>query len=218
MQAVRVLCVSWLLLALVGTARADAPPVPAVPAAEPSPYLVAIATNLPVRWDESASVGVSLYVGLLAHHAIRANLATYKSHTTIREVIGEMMGGDGVDHAGRITDLGIGWVYYPRRTMEGFTLEIGALRRARNVTVYDPDAVLAYVDHDTTVYAGRVMLGWSWRYKLLFTAVAVGASVGHESGVEIGHSDLEGTMSRKRIDRGDVTGEAYFRAGFVFGR
>jgi hypothetical protein len=92
---------------------------------------------------------------------------------------------------GSIIDLGVGWVWYLGKRWESATLELGAVRRERDVRSAaglrrvcggsaaglrrvsggsEPD-----VTTRSTTYAGRVMLGWSWLIRRrVFIAVLAG--------------------------------------------
>jgi hypothetical protein len=230
MQVFRVLCVSCVVFGAIEDARAEDPPAPppaaapvAAPVAAPAPevsarHSMALGTNLPLLWKDGDTVAGSLYVSLSDRHAIRANVASYANHGAIaKDILSGIAGGESPSYHGRITDLGLAWVFYPRRVWEGFLFEAGALRRARDVGSFDGDATFAAVDKTTTVYAGRAMVGWSWRlYRYVFVAAAAGVSVGWESGDEVSRTDYDDRMIHKHISRADVTGEGYLRIGTVF--
>jgi len=211
-----------VMWAAVGSARAEPPA-----ASEPAPASavkhvpVAFGTNLPILWKDADTLAASLYVGLSQHHAIRANIASYKSHDpVVSDAIGAILfdsDGSESSHGGRTTDVGIGWVYYRRSLWDGFMFEAGALRRARDVSVHDSNRTPERVTTRTTVYAARAMIGWSWLLnRRVFLATGVGLSVGHESGAEILGTDHDQTMTRESVSRVDVTGEAYLRIGAAF--
>ena len=205
---------------MAGRARAEEGPEPVATVAS-TEHPVALATNLPFRWPDADSIAASLYVGVTEHHAIRANVASYKEHGhVVGSTIGLLAGGDGeeVDHHGRITDLGVALVYFPRRVLDGLMLEAGVLRRARDVGSYDEFRAIAYDDQDTTTYAAHGLIGWSWLiYGRSFIATGIGLSVGHETGTETLRRDYPSDMtSSHHLSRLDVTGEAYLRIGIVF--
>lgn len=241
----QVLCVSVMWVA-AGSARAQPPsaadpsepwtenPAPdenaapegrAAPPVKPTPQVgrvqVAFGTNLPFLWKDGDTVAASLYVGMSEHHAIRANVASYKSHGPM---VGDAIGGilfnsDGSEASfgGRTTDLGIGWVYYPRSLWDGLMLEAGALRRARDVSVDDSNRTPERVATTTTVYAARAMIGWSWLLgRHVFIATGVGLSVGHESGSETLETEYPAMTTREHVSRVDVSAEAYLRMGAAF--
>jgi hypothetical protein len=220
MRIMQVLCVSAVWVA-AGNARAEQPPASGPnQAAAARRVPMAFGTNLPFLWADADSIAASLYVGASAHHAIRANVASYRSHGAgAGDAIGVLAGGDGSEssHSGRTTDVGIGWVYYPRSLWNGFMFEAGALRRARDVGVHDSNMTPERVTTRTTVYAARAMIGWSWLLgRHVFVATGVGLSVGRESGAEILETDYPRMTTRENVARVDVTGEAYLRLGAVF--
>jgi hypothetical protein len=130
-----------VLSVAIGTAHADSPAA-VVEAAPQERFPVMIATNLPLLWGNRFSVAGSLYVGVSQRHAIRANVASYANHGHyLPDFIAGAAGGDGFSHSGRIADIGISWVYYPRRLWDGFLIEVGALRRARDVGMADEDTI-----------------------------------------------------------------------------
>ena len=94
-----------------------------------------LAINTPISWT-AESIGISAYVGLTDHQALRANVATHPHEDAqLGYVVGILFGGDGPDGeklTGRTTDLGIAWEYFPRRTFDGLFVELGGLARFRN--------------------------------------------------------------------------------------
>jgi hypothetical protein len=219
MQALRALCVSWVMVGVAGAARAEDPRAPAPsPAAVAVPRSVAIGSNLPLLWKDGDTIAGSLYVNVSDRHAIRANVASYGNHGPIlKDTLAGLAGGDSISYHGRITDLGLSWIYYPRRVWQGLLLEAGALRRAREVRSFDSDRAFASISKRSTVHAGRAMVGWSWLlYGHCFIAAAAGLSVGWESGTEVSRHDYDDVMKTDRVARPEVTGEAYLRVGAVF--
>jgi hypothetical protein len=94
------------------------------------------------------------------------------------------------------------------------TLELGALIRSSDHTEDDYDIL---VKRDTTTYAGRALIGWTWRIGYYgFIAVAVGASAGFERGEESSQRILEENVT-KSVAAGAGEGEAYLRLGFAYG-
>ena len=215
------LSVSVLWLA-TGNARAEQPPAASPDLAAAMRHVpVAIGTNLPFMWDDADSIAASLYVGASDHHAIRANVASYKPHGPVvaDAIVGVLFDGDGSEssQSGRTTDVGIGWVYYPRSLWSGFTFEAGALRRARDVRVHDSNMRPERVTTKTTVHAARAMVGWSWSLgRHMFVATGLGLSVGRESGDEIFETDIDRMTTRESVRRVDVTAEGYLRIGAMF--
>src|SRR5258708_4342224 len=88
---------------------------------------VAIAGNTPLVWKYS--VASSGWLGWWDHHAIRANFARYRG--PVAAAIGyDLFSESGSQHDfGHTTDLGVGWVYFPRRMLDGPSLEAGFLVR-----------------------------------------------------------------------------------------
>lgn len=216
-----VLCVSVMWIA-AGDARAEQPSDPEPGRASAASHVpVALGTNLPFLWKDGDTLAASLYVGVSERGAIRANVASYKSHEPVAtDAIGAILfdsDGSEASHSGRTTDVGIGWVYYPRSLWDGFLFEAGALRRARDVSVHDSNRTPERVTTTTTVYAARALIGWSWLLgRHVFVATGFGLSVGHESGAEIFETDYNHMTTRGSVSRIDVTGEAYLRMGAAF--
>jgi hypothetical protein len=220
MQVFRALCVAWVVLVGVASARADLPPLaaPVAPSDAPIQRSLAVGTNLPILWTNAYSIAGSLSVNLSARHAIRANVASYAYDNILPGVIAGLAGGEELDRGGRTTDLGISWVFYPRRLWDGFLLEAGALHRTSEVTLHDQDATLSFTDTRTTKYAGRVMIGWSWLLDPhFFIAAAVGVSAGWGSGTEVSRSGDGSRMLSTPIAREETAGEGYLRFGAVIG-
>ena len=218
----QVVWVSVMCGAAAGNARAEQPPASAPDLAAAARHVpIAFGTNLPILWRDADTIAASLYVGASDHHAIRANIASYEAH---EPVVGDAIAAiladsDGCEcsMSGRTTDVGIGWVYYPRSLWSGFMFEAGALRRARDVSVHDSNKTPERVTTRTTVYAARAMIGWSWSIgRHMFVATGVGLSVGRESGHEILETDYNRMRTRESVERLAVTGEAYLRVGAVF--
>jgi hypothetical protein len=205
-----------------GHARAEPAPVSSSsPASMLSDVPVLLGTNLPFLWKDGDTVAASLYVGISGHHAVRANIASYKNHGPIvgDAIAGILFDGDGSESSstGRTTDVGIGWVYYPASLWDGLMFEAGALRRARDVSVHDSNRTPERVTTRTTVYAARAMIGWSWLLgRHVFIATGVGFSFGGESGTEVFETDHDDMTTRNNVSRIAVTAEAYLRMGAAF--
>lgn len=180
----------------------------------------AFATNLPVGWIDAKSIGASAYVGVTDHVAVRLNVASYKYDSSkAAEIAAGLFGGDGPEGSdgGRITDLGVGIVQYSRGLWDGFTMEAGALRRARDTFSHDEFAQYASVDTDTTTYAGRALFGWSWLVqKRVFIAAAIGGSAGIETGTEVTANSSGEMKMTSAVDRSDLALEGYLRFGGAF--
>src|SRR5438105_1891021 len=110
----------------------------------------AVAVNLPVGWIRGQSLGASAYVQLTRHLAARANVARYDQEWS-------EPGFEDITHGGRILDLGLGVVWYPRRLWNGPTVELGVLDRRRDIS-YFPESTDVTATHTTTV-AGRALVG-----------------------------------------------------------
>lgn len=191
----------------------------AAPAAPPLRRF-AIALNAPFSWIEGRAIAASVYAGINENVAIRANVASYAAGPPmIGDVFALASGDDGdeAEHDGRVLDLGVGVVHYSRGLWDGFTFEAGALRRARDTSVSDSFATAYKTSTDTTTYAGRVMIGWSWLIdKRAFIALAIGGSLGVETGDET-TEDERGQMRKVQgVDRVDAAFESYLRLGAAF--
>lgn len=192
--------------------NADRPPKAPAPQG-PSERGLAISTGLPLRFlnEEGA---LSLSYGFAGHFAVRANVASYRAHGAPLCFECE------VSYHGYERDLGAGLVWYPRRLWSGPTFELGAFVRDRDVQTYDDFAEYdrVRVATDSTVVAGRALVGWSWHWAPFFTAVAVGVAAGYERGTETSSDDFEEMIVEKPIRGGTSSVEMYFRMGFAFGR
>jgi hypothetical protein len=189
---------------------------------------LAIGVNPPLRWtsDEAGSIGISAYAGITNHHAIRANFARYKfagnwawhlaSLFTCLECVDET-------NEGHVTDIGVSWMYFPRQLWSGASLEAGLLRRGNDTYVveYYPGAGNPEViDTNTSTYAARALVGWSWLVKNhVFISIAAGLSAGYESGRETTAPSSDHPMDMRvtrDVRRLDVTGETFIRLGGAF--
>lgn len=213
------------LVAAAAPALADTADQPAVHATEPATAQVAIAVNPPLRWKDADSVGISAYAGVSSHHAIRANFATYvdtggAGATLIGDLFFNGDGSDAITH-GRITDVGVSWMYFPRKLWSGAFLEAGLLRRARNSHVEDEFDYPEVRDTETAYYAGRGLAGWSWLFgDHVFVSVSAGLSVGHEIGRETTAPRADMPMEMRRtsdVSRSQIYGEGFIRLGGAFG-
>jgi hypothetical protein len=175
----------------------------------------ALGVSSPFGWKHLESFGASAYVGLGEHHALRATFTRDHPEDLLTLIA---TGFEGTPYAGRVLDAGLGWVWYPDRLWDGLMLEAGALRRQREVVSAGEFAPV--ITTQTVTYAGRGMIGWSWRVAgPLFIAVAAGISMGFESGVETIEPDFPFAMATtNRVARLQVDGEAYLRIGLAFGR
>ena len=172
---------------------------------------MALSVNAPWAWLRN-NIGASVYVAVDPHWAMRANFARYDAE----EILALLVTGEGFPYSGEIFDLGLGWVWYPRALWDGFTFEAGGLVRDRDVRGFNED--LPDDDIQTTTYAARAMIGWSWLAgRTVFLSFAVGASAGLESGHETIASD-RGMETTRSVERLQIDFETSVRIGFAFGR
>jgi len=186
---------------------------PAPERAEPR-ISFALGVNAPWAW-RSRSFGASAYVGIGSHLGVRANFARYDSSDPILPILA---GAEDIpSHSGRLIDAGVGVVYHERGLCDGFSLELGLLRRDRHTRVapeFDPVEKI-----DSVTYAVRGMVGWSWRIaEHAFIAVAVGVSNGRESGSRRLVPELPKLPTTEKLERWQTDAEAHLRFGMVFGR
>jgi|GEM_PF-6798553 len=208
-----------------------APQAAAPAASEPAtPGLgvpIAFAMNLPVAWPWS--LAFSSWVGLDAHHALRASYARYRG--PLWKIIPNMLESEGLEEGdlppdvGHTTDVSIGWAYYPRRVLDGATLEIGALLRLNRLRDRIDRMNVASEEQHTNVYGVRGLAGWTWRLSdWWFLGLSVGASAGYERGREkvfVGYDASHGNaeiIHDGRVSRVAWSGEAYLRLGMAFGQ
>jgi len=190
--------------------------------AGPGPPFALAVNVLPVARDAFA---VSAWIGRDAHQAIRANVARYRGPLWLRVLAPVFSDGeedsDVAPEFGATTDLGIGWVYYPRRLLDGVSLEAGVLCRFDRRRNYVDDQNVAAEEHHTNVYSGRFLVGWTWRLSdAWFVATAVGSALGYERGREKTYVgvDSHGDVSRSGpVSRVSVSLESYVRLGMAFG-
>jgi hypothetical protein len=158
-----------------GTARAEH-----ARTGEPGPQPFALAVNvLPVAPDAFA---VSAWIGRDAHSALRANVARYRGPLWLRVLAPVFSDGEEdssvAPDSGSTTDLGLGWVYYPQRLLDGASVEAGVLCRFDRRRSYIDDQDAAAEDHHTNVYSGRFLVGWTWRLSdAWFLATAAGGAI-----------------------------------------
>lgn len=213
-----------LPLAVVAIATGSARAEQARPG-EPGPGPpFALAVNvLPMDRD---AIAASAWIGWGGHHAIRANAARYRGPAWLRVLAPVFSDGeeDGVvaPDFGQITDLSLGWVYYPRRVLDGASIEAGVLARFDRRRSYVDDHGVAAEDHHTNGYGGRGLVGWTWRLSDgWFLATAVGGALGYEHGREKTYVgvDVQGDVSKSaRVSRLAASFESYVRIGMAFGQ
>lgn len=187
-------------------------------ASPPAEERLAVAVNEPFFWAQRV-IGVSLYVGLDSHHAIRANVANYPAPgTQAIAVIAAPSGGTPSDRGGYF-DVGAGWQWYPRELWSGPTVELGVLWRADRTRYPDAaDMTPVYeVERDARGVLARGLVGWSWLfYRRLFIMGAVGGAVGYARGTELVQLDDYTTMYTRPAPSIAATVEGYVRFGWTF--
>jgi hypothetical protein len=214
--------VVFLAVAAIATGTAQAEQARPDGAGPGQPFALAV-NVLPVATDAFA---VSAWFGRDAHHAIRANVARYRGPLWLRVLAPVFSDGeqdsDVAPDFGDITDLGLGWVYYPRRLLDGASVETGVLCRFDRRRSYIDDQDVAAEEHHTNVYSGRFLVGWTWRLSdWWFVATAAGGALGYERGREKTYAgvDSHGDVSRSGpVSRVAVSFESYVRLGMVFGQ
>jgi hypothetical protein len=181
---------------------------------------VAIGVNLPTGWKDANSVAGSLSVGVTERLAIRANVASWTYHGSMfaDAVAGALQVENEASTGGRITDVGAGVVHYGNRVWDGFMVEAGLLRRAKDISTEDEFAAPEYVATRTTTYSARALVGYSWLVAdHFFVAFALGMSGGHEAGSETTRMNSYGAPETTRsVSRWDATPEGYLRIGGAF--
>lgn len=192
------------------------------PASDQTATEVAVAVNAPLRWWSGGSIAGSAYLGVARHHAIRANVASYDyiamSLAGVAANLRHGLDAEGGSAEGRITDVGVAWMYFPRRLWSGLTLEAGVLVRAKDTRLETWWRVPEVVETDTTTYAGRAQIGWSWLvHRHVFISLAVGISVGYETGTETTFPTwMDPTRTTFEVSRPSIASEGLLRIGGAF--
>jgi hypothetical protein len=200
-----------IVCVISANARAEPPaltaPSPATPvASDASPPRLGFGLSSPAGWL-IGTFGVSWYVRIGEHFAVRANLAATKGG------IGYFLLGE--DGSWGNTDYGISGVWYPQRIWDGPLIEAGALLRDR---YHETSDTVEEVTTRSMTYAGRALIGWSWLIRSnVFIALAAGGSWGRESGEtttvhEFRDEPMTTPVRGKRLEL-----ESYLRFGVVFG-
>lgn len=198
-----------ICLAMGATARAERPSL-------------AFAVNSPLSWRDSDALAASAYVGFAPHHAIRVNVARYENWTDFDDAMQGLVtfgqdDGDGPARLGHFTDVGVAWMYFPRRLWSGAFVELGALGRDNDISVgpgYESDTV---VTTRTKTIAGRALGGWSVLLgRHVFVSASLGFSVGYERGSET-TDDGPGMQVTRSVSRVDPSVEGFVRIGGVIG-
>jgi hypothetical protein len=191
-----------ILVALIAlfstTARAETP--------------VVIATNAPLLWP--LSIGGSVFVPVGEQHAVRINVASYAPIFSMAQALSQD-GDDYHDYYARTTDVGVGLVHYADKRYEGYMVELGGLFRMDRRGRVDHDEPEIGDERNTKLIGVRAMVGWSWLFwGRVFTAAAVGGSVGYQWGSEV---SLPDRMVTKRAEPVAGTLEGYLRFGVLLG-
>jgi hypothetical protein len=197
--------------------RASRPPPPPPRAPEQNKIRAAIAVNPPLGWfGRDKSIGVSAYVAPTKRHVVRANFAQYwwPANQVPAAVLREECEGL---RDGSITDLGISWMFFPRRAFDGLSVELGVLHRTTHGSRIESNEELL----DTTFIAGRALVGWNWSIRdRVFMSFHVGASLGPTRGTKTMCSDECGDPgSMSEVRRIEWTGgeiEGFWRIGVAF--
>lgn len=204
------------------SAVAIADPTDADQPSPTAPIRIALAVNSPLGWIGGHSLGASAYLAVTDRHVLRANVARYDYGPNLgTELIGLAAGGDGSEgsYEGHTTDAGLSWMLFPRALWDGFTVELGALVRARDTSVYDEYAPVPFVATDTRTVSGRGLIGWSWLVGgRAFLSLQVGGSVGYELGTETtdGYDFDDQMPATTNVRRTRASGEAIIRLGIPF--
>lgn len=164
----------------------------------------AIGVNSPLSIVSGFAYGVSGYMALDKHQALRVNVASYASDYLWEDEIDANL-------SGRKRDASVSYVYYPRRVWDGFLVDVGVLGRNHHTVSYNYDYDRANFISDTNTIAGRGMFGWSWLIGgHAFIAVAAGGSLGYEFGA------VKYAMSERTIGQQTKFPESYLRFGGAF--
>ena len=151
---------------------------------------------------------------------LRLNVASYANQDPLLfQVAAIAAGADESTLTGRTTDVGVGWMYFPRRAWSGMFVEAGALVRVRRLTDNDSNGYPELQITDTQVIAARALAGWSWRvFGHGFIAVAAGGSGGYEWGKAISQADGNSPLVTTRVAKLDPEFECFMRLGATFDR
>lgn len=166
------------------TPRLERPPV--------SPKKLALAVNNPMAWTGFA-YAASGYAAITDHQVLRVNMAWFKSAAENPGlfVLGSVISGEPIEdeayREGGAFDVGVGWMYFPRRVWSGPTIELGGVIRTKHSYISDEYSYPEEETIDTTTTAGRALVGWHWDIRgRAFISIAAGASYGYESGTSVG--------------------------------
>jgi hypothetical protein len=166
---------------------------------------VALAVNLPLMWGHS--IAGSAWVGINEHHAVRGNFARYEP-----AFIGSAFSEDSPP-TGLHVDGSVSWVYFPRKTFSGVSVEVGALYRDRAEQYTGPFFGEESYDINSRILAAEGLIGWNWRIGSdFYIAAAVGASYGYERGTR---QDYMHKQAAKSFGDTYALPEGYLRFGAV---
>jgi hypothetical protein len=213
---------AWILVAATfHLAHADSPSTIASATTESAPtHTLALATNEPFGWNHANAVGLSAYAAITEHQVIRVNAATWTQGTqdlgaTLLFIATQAE----VNGSGRYTDVGAAWTYFPRRAYDGASVELGAFVRRRNTFNYHDDFTDDGTTVESTIVAGRALVGWSWLgWHRVFVSLQVGASVGREYGTQTDRVQMDtgGFAYRaSSVDRTTISPEGFVRFGVL---
>ena len=201
-----------LPLAVTGMLTAS---IAAAPPAHADATGFALSVNPPVGWATGDAVAGTASVGLTERHAIRLNAASYAPRPGLLSAFVE----DSASYSGRITDLAIGWQYFPRALYHGMSLELDLLGRGHDTQVIEESgASRADLATESRTLAMRAQVAWTWRFEWLFVAAGVGLSYGYETGTETELPSYDGDDSKlmsRSVERFDLATEGFVRIGFV---
>jgi hypothetical protein len=179
---------------------------------------LAFAVNSPLSWLDSDALAASAYVGFAARHAIRINIARYEHWSDFDEAAVGLRtfgqdDGDGAARGGHFTDVGVGWMYFPRRLWSGPMFELGVLGRDNDISVGPSSDSEMVVTTQSKTIAGRALAGWSLLLgRHVFLSASLGFSIGYERGSETVEDYATMTFSRS-VGRVDPSVEGFVRIG-----
>jgi hypothetical protein len=193
--------------------------VPALASASPrTPERYAIAVNEPLFWANKI-IGVSAYVAVDQHHALRVNVANYTAPGTQLSALFAAPSGGTPINGGGYFDVGFGWQWYLDGLWRGPTFELGVLWRADHRRFPDSfDTMPEFeVERDARGVLARGLVGWSWLfYDRLFIMAAAGSALGYERGTELVTLDDYTTRYTRPSPSLVATLEGYARVGWTF--
>ena len=208
-----------LPLFVASTAAAQPPaetPTAELQTARPE-RLFGLAINNPLMWNDADNVAISVYVRFAPKHVVRVNGARYHyagpAEDNVINLIHHGFNTEmNVDYSGYISDLSVGWNYFPRRAFDGPNLELAALWREADTREFRGDDERYRGVNEEAV---RAMVGWSWLFRdRAFVSVAIGGSTGYAKGYENNGPD---TSSGHEIRAWKTDVEGNLRFGLAFG-